>query len=164
VRRRGFIDGFDLSEKLYSLYFAFNAIGLIGGPALYLRLSRVFARPVIIMGGFVCTCAAGMLMYLFGSLQPWLFAVCLFPATIMGSCIRTPGTNLILEQQEGDTGSAVALMSCFAVFMGSLGMTVISQDWGRYHLGSGSHENPGWGCMPGIVGALVREALCQADS
>ena len=36
----------------------------------------------------------------------------------------------MLEQQEEDTGSAVALMSCFAVFMGSLGMAVISQEWG----------------------------------
>ena len=47
----------------------------------------------------------------------------------MGSCIRTPGANLILEQQK-DTGSAVALMSFAAVLMGSLGMAVISQDWG----------------------------------
>jgi DHA1 family bicyclomycin/chloramphenicol resistance-like MFS transporter len=125
-----FIDGFGLSEKLYSLYFAFNAIGLIAGPALYLRLSHRFSRSSIIMSGFVCTCAAGLLVYLFGSLQPWLFAACLFPATIMGSCIRTPGTNLMLEQQEGDTGSAVAIMSCSAVFMGSLGMAVISQEWG----------------------------------
>lgn len=124
-----FIDGFGLSEKLYSLYFAFNAIGLIGGPALYLRLSRVFARRSLIMAGFIGTSAAGMLVYLFGSLQPWMFAACLFPATIMGSCIRTPGTNLMLEQQEGDTGSAVALMSCSAVFMGSLGMAVVSQEW-----------------------------------
>ena len=58
-----------------------------------------------------------------------MFATYLFPATIMGSCIRTPGANLMLEQQEEDTGSAAALMSCFAVFMGSIGMTVISQSW-----------------------------------
>jgi len=64
--------------------------------------------------------------------QPGALGVCPLPlpATIMGSCIRTPGANLMLEQQEEDTGSAVALMSCFAVFMGSLGMAVISQEWG----------------------------------
>jgi DHA1 family bicyclomycin/chloramphenicol resistance-like MFS transporter len=124
-----YIDGFGLSEKLYSLYFAFNALGMIGGPMLYLRLSHRFARRSIIMAGFACILAGGVVVYLFGSLQPWLFAICLFPATIMGSCIRTPGTNLMLEQQEEDTGSAAALMSCSAVFMGSIGMTVISQSW-----------------------------------
>ena len=125
-----YIDGFSLSEKLYSLYFAFNALGMIGGPALYLRLSRRFARRCIIMAGFAAISAGGLLLYLFGSREPWMFATCLFPATIMGSCIRTPGANLMLEQQEEDTGSAVALMSCAAVLMGSLGMAVISQEWG----------------------------------
>ena len=87
-------------------------------------------QPLIIMAGFAFISAGGLLVYLFGSQEPWVFALCLFPATIMGSCIRTPGANLMLEQQEEDTGSAVALMSCFAVFMGSLGMAVISQEWG----------------------------------
>jgi len=125
-----YIDGFSLSEKLYSLYFAFNALGMIGGPALYLRLSRRLPRRSIIMAGFAFISAGGLLVYLLGSREPWVFALCLFPATIMSSCIRTPGANLMLEQQEEDTGSAVALMSCAAVLMGSLGMAVISQDWG----------------------------------
>lgn len=125
-----YIDGFSLSEKIYSLYFAFNALGMIGGPALYLRLSRRLSRRSIIIAGFAAISTGGLLVYLFGSREPWMFAACLFPATIMSSCIRTPGSNLMLEQQEEDTGSAVALMSCFAVFMGSLGMAVISQEWG----------------------------------
>ncbi len=124
-----YIDGFGLSEQHFSLYFAFNALGMIGGPMLYLRLSQRFARRNIIIAGFVFTFLGGLLVYLLGSFQPWTFAACLFPATIMGSCIRTPGTNLMLEQQEYDTGSASALMSCFGILMGSLGMTVISQEW-----------------------------------
>ena len=126
-----YIDGFGLSEQLFSLYFSFNALGMIGGPMLYLRLSRRFARRSIIIAGFIFTLLGGLMVYLLGGFQPWTFAVCLFPATIMGSCIRTPGTNLMLEQQEDDTGSASALMSCFGVLMGSLGMTIISQEWGN---------------------------------
>ena len=49
---------------------------------LYLRLSHRFARRSIIMAGFACIFAGGLLVYLFGSLQPRLFAICLFPATI----------------------------------------------------------------------------------
>ena len=125
-----YINGFGLSEKLFSLYFAFNALGMIGGPMLYLRLSKRFRRYSIIIAGFISTFLGGLLVYHLGSLQPWIFALCLFPATIMGSCIRTPGANLMLEQQEEDTGSASALMSCFGILMGSMGMTVISQEWG----------------------------------
>ena len=125
-----YINGFGLSEKLFSLYLAFNALGMIGGPMLYLRLSKRFRRYSIIIAGFISTFLGGLLVYHLGSLQPWIFALCLFPATIMGSCIRTPGANLMLEQQEEDTGSASALMSCFGILMGSIGMTVISQEWG----------------------------------
>jgi DHA1 family bicyclomycin/chloramphenicol resistance-like MFS transporter len=125
-----YIEGFGLSEKMYSLYFAFNALGMIGGPALYLQLSRRTARRSIIMAGFACISAGGLLVYLFGQGQPWAFAMSLFPATLMGSCIRTPGTNLMLEQQKEDTGSAAALMACSAILTGSLGMAVISQEWG----------------------------------
>ena len=35
----------------------------------------------------------------------------------------------MLEQQKEDTGSAAALMSCFSILMGSIGMTVISLNW-----------------------------------
>lgn len=36
----------------------------------------------------------------------------------------------MLEQQQEDTGSAASLMSFFGIFMGSIGMTIISIDWG----------------------------------
>ena len=57
-------------------------------------------QPLIIMAGFAFISAGGLLVYLFGSQEPWVFAVCLFPATIMGSGIRTPGANPMPEQQE----------------------------------------------------------------
>ena len=43
--------------------------------------------------------------------------------------MRTPGANLMPEQQNGDTGSAFALMSIFGIFMGSIGMIIISLNW-----------------------------------
>jgi hypothetical protein len=48
----------------------------------------------------------------------------------MGSCIRVSGTNQILEQQEGDTGSAAAPHELLWIPMGSLGIAVISHGWG----------------------------------
>jgi len=125
-----YINGFGLSEQVYSYYFALNALGLIAGPLLYLRISKRFDRRHIIIASFALTVLSGVLVCCLGSLKPWLFAAFLLPATISSSCVRTPGTNLMLEQQKEDTGSAASLMSFFGIFMGSIGMTIISLDWG----------------------------------
>ncbi|MBN1236146.1 MAG: multidrug effflux MFS transporter [Methanotrichaceae archaeon] len=124
-----YINGFSLSEQAYSYYFAFNAIGMITGPMIYLRMSRRFSRRSIIKACFTIILASGLLIALLGNLQPMIFALVLLPATVMASCVRTPGANLMLQQQEDDTGSASALMSCFGIFMGSVGMTIISLPW-----------------------------------
>jgi len=124
-----YINGFSLSEQVYSYYFAFNALGMITGPVLYMRLSRRFLRRSIIMACFAAVSASGLMIALLGNIMPMVFALALLPATVMASCVRTPGANLMLEQQEEDTGSASALMSCFGILMGSLGMTIISLSW-----------------------------------
>jgi len=124
-----YINDFGLSEQVYSYYFAFNALGMISGPVLYLRLARRFSRRSIIMSCFATISASGLMIALLGSIKPIVFALVLLPATLMASCVRTPGANLMLEQQEEDTGSASALMSCFGIFMGSIGMTIISLPW-----------------------------------
>jgi DHA1 family bicyclomycin/chloramphenicol resistance-like MFS transporter len=126
-----YINGFGLNEQVYSYYFAFNALGMITGPMIYLHLARRIPRRSIIKFGFAGISASGLLIALFGSIRPSFFALALLPATIMASCIRTPGANLMLEQQDEDTGSASALMSCFGILMGSVGMTIISMPWGN---------------------------------
>ncbi len=124
-----YINGFGLSPQVYSYYFAINAIGMISGPMIYMRISRRYRRRSIIIACFGAISASGLLISFFGGFQPWILATALLPATISASCVRTPGTNLMLEQQRGDTGSAAALMSCFGIFMGSIGMTIISLNW-----------------------------------
>jgi len=124
-----YINGFGLSPQVYSYYFAINAVGMISGPMIYMRISRRYHRRSIIIACFGAISASGLLVSFFGGLQPWMLAAVLLPAMISASCVRTPGTNLMLEQQRGDTGSAAALMSCFGILMGSLGMTIISLSW-----------------------------------
>jgi len=124
-----YINGFGLSPQVYSYYFAANALGMISGPMIYMRISRRRRRRSIIVASFASITASGLLISSFGGHQPWFFALALIPATISASCLRTPATNLMLEQQRGDTGSAAALMSCFGILMGSVGMTIISLNW-----------------------------------
>jgi DHA1 family bicyclomycin/chloramphenicol resistance-like MFS transporter len=57
---------------------------------------------------------------------PLFFALALFPATLMGSCVRPPGAFLMLERQKEDTGSASALINCFGLVLGSAGILLAS--------------------------------------
>jgi DHA1 family bicyclomycin/chloramphenicol resistance-like MFS transporter len=84
---------------------------------------------LIIIVCFAVISTSGLLISFVGGFQPWILIIVLLPATVSASCVRTPGVNLMLEQQREDTGSAAALMSCFGIFMGSIGMTIISLNW-----------------------------------
>ncbi len=43
--------------------------------------------------------------------------------------MRPPTTNLVIEQQDEDIGSAMSLMSFIYTVMGSIGMLLISLKW-----------------------------------
>ena len=122
-------DGFHLSEQAYSLYFSLNALGMISGPMIYLRLYRRFNTETILRGCYITILLAGVLVFFFGNTSPWIFALCILPSSIAGSCSRAPSTNLMLEQQQGDTGSVSSVIGCTGLLMGSLGMTLISLPW-----------------------------------
>ncbi len=124
-------DGFHLSSQVYSFYFGLNAICLIAGPMVYIRISRRIHSETIIRICFLISMASGVLMILFGNFAPYIFALCILPSSIAGSIIRPPSANLMLEQQKGDTGSLVSVMGCIGLLMGSLGMTLISLPWGN---------------------------------
>jgi DHA1 family bicyclomycin/chloramphenicol resistance-like MFS transporter len=128
---------FGLTAQSFSYYFTFNAAGLIAGPMLYIYFSSRFERRSIIAACFAMIAGGGALVCWLGSLQPSLFAVLLFPATIAGSCARPPGANLMLEQQQENIGSASSLIGCFGLFMGSIGMLLISSGWDNLVLALG---------------------------
>ncbi|MGA9139610.1 MAG: multidrug effflux MFS transporter [Methanocella sp.] len=125
-----FQEEFGTSAQAYSFYFMINGIGLLLGPMLYVRLSARFNRDAIIRACFAAIAVSGILVFFLGSLSPLAFAFCIMPATVAGVCSRPPGSNLMLEQQNEDTGSASSLMGCTQTIMGTIGMLLISFDWG----------------------------------
>ncbi len=131
-------DGFHLSSQVYSFYFAVNAICLIAGPMIYMRISRRIHPETIIRVCFLVASASGILIILFGNLAPYIFALCILPSSIASGVIRPPSVNLMLEQQQGDTGSMSSLIGCTGMLMGSLGMTLISLNWGNTILALGA--------------------------
>ena len=124
-------DGFHLTAQLYSFYFSLNALGMIAGPMIYLWLSRRYHPVRIIWVCFATISISGLLVCILGNTQPWIFALCILPASIASNCIRPPSANLMLEQQVGDTGAVSSLMGCTGLLMGSLGIQLISLPWGN---------------------------------
>ena len=120
---------FNLTGQEYSYYFSVNALGMIAGPMIFLWFLQRVHTEKIILACYVSTLASGLLVFFLGSSQPWVFALCILPASIAGSCIRPGSANMMLEQQQGDTGSVSSLMGCAGLLMGSLGLQVISMPW-----------------------------------
>lgn len=124
-----YVNGFGLSEKVYSYYFAANAVFYLIGPLIYIKLSKIFKSNSIITTSYIVIGISGLLLCTIGSLKPWVFAISLIPASLFGSIMGPPRTNLMLEQLKGDTGAASSLMSCAFTFFGSIGMLIISLDF-----------------------------------
>jgi DHA1 family bicyclomycin/chloramphenicol resistance-like MFS transporter len=126
-----YVDGFKLNEQMYSYFYAFNAIFLIMGPLLYLKLANHCKLNSIITISFIVVIASGILVFTTGKFSTWQFALSLFPATLAGSLIKPSSINLLLEQQSGDSGVVSSLNSCGSTLCGSFGMMIISLNLGN---------------------------------
>ncbi|SPF37059.1 Drug resistance transporter, Bcr/CflA subfamily [Candidatus Desulfosporosinus infrequens] len=124
-----YIDQFGLSAKVYSCFFAGNAVFMVLGPIVYMRISRRIKGNTIISLCYLVLSLSGLLICFLGNLSPWWLAVSLLPSTLAGSVISPPSANLMLEQQKEDTGSASALMNSSITVTGSIGMILISFNW-----------------------------------
>ena len=125
-------DFFGLLPTTFSIFFAINALSSVLGPILYMRInSKISAKAtmwVLIIVGFV----AGVAMLLFGKFSPVVFLATMIPFSIVNSYQRPFSTNLLLDQIDGDTGSASALLNFMHTILGSLGMFIGSLPWSSY--------------------------------
>lgn len=121
-----YIDGFGLTEQQFSYFFSFNALCASFGPSIYMKLSRKVPVQRIITACFVLMALCGVMTLSIGHLSPWAFALICAPATMAIIATRVPGTNLMLDQQDKDTGSAVAIIQFVSMMSGSLGMVLVS--------------------------------------
>lgn len=121
-----YIQGFGMSEQIFSLFFAANAVFAMLGPILYIKISKRFDSNTIICASFITLAASGLLVCLAGPFSPFIFAITMMPATLAMTAMRAPSANLMLEQQQHDTGSAASLINFFGMLMGSVGMMLIS--------------------------------------
>ncbi|MFR5264714.1 multidrug effflux MFS transporter [Clostridium sp.] len=126
-----YMNGFHLSDQSYSYFYACTAIFLVLGPMVYMRLSKKFHSNSIIKADFAILVISGLLLIFVGKASPYLFALCIIPAMMFGNMTRPPGTNLMLAQQDDNIGSASSLISFANTIMGSIGMVLITLNFGN---------------------------------
>lgn len=150
-----YINGFGLTEGQFSLFLAFNATCAMIGPPLYMQIRKHIAPKSIITGCFATVAVCGVVVSLFGHISPFLFALSVGPVTMAVIAVRVPGTHLMLEQQEDDSGSASALINFFAMFLGSLGMQLVTI-WPGTLVTNLGHIQIGVGIICGLLWLFCR--------
>ncbi len=120
---------FGTTSQVYSYFFALNASFSLLGPILYTRLLRKIPRIWFLNICFCMIFVSGILLFLYGGLGTWYFALLFIPVTFMGSASRPVGAVLMMSQLDSDNGTVVGLMSCSALFFGSISMLICSLGW-----------------------------------
>ena len=126
-----YVDYFGLSPQVYTYFFAFNALVSISGPFIYVKVFRNMNKKVFATMILGVSTISGILVISIGTLAPILFWISFVFMSLCGTVIRPFSTNLLLEQQKGDTGSASSLINTLSMVMGSIGMAVASLPWGN---------------------------------
>ena len=130
-------DHFGLLPTTFSIFFAINALSSVFGPLIYMKInSKVSSKGtmwVLLFAG----AASAIAMLLFGHFSPVAFLATMIPFSIVNSYMRPFSTNLLLDQIDGDTGSASALLNFTHTLLGSIGMFIGSLPWQSYISGIG---------------------------
>ncbi|WP_312092287.1 MFS transporter [Aminipila sp.] len=120
---------FALNAQTYSYFFAVNSAFAILGPILYIRsIGRLTPRHFT-WWCFIVAIFSGISVLLLGKYSPWIFLLSYLPFTLVEGAIRPFSTNILLDQQNGDVGSASSLINAVHTILGSIGMGLGSLDW-----------------------------------
>ena len=132
-----YIDFFGLDEMGYSVYFAIAALLTAVGPFIWLVAqkfmnARRFTSIILSIAGL-----SGVAMLCVGQLSPTLFCITFLVFAVMQACARPYSTNILLSQQDDDTGAASSLINFLHSAIGSLGMVIAALPWANYVEGVG---------------------------
>jgi DHA1 family bicyclomycin/chloramphenicol resistance-like MFS transporter len=126
-----YVDYFRLSEQAYSYFFAANALVSILGPIIYVRYLTNVSKMFFPIVCFALGLLGGILIMSVGKLSPIIFLVSFMIMSVTFTATRPFSTNLLFEQQKGDTGSASSVINTLFTVLGSIGMSVASMPWGN---------------------------------
>ena len=128
---------FALDAQTYSYFFAANSAFAVLGPFIYIRSMGWLTPRTFAWYCFGVSLASGLGVLLLGGHSPWLFLVAYLPFTLIGGAMRPFSTNILLDQQKSDIGSASSLINAVQTILGSIGMTLGSLAWSNMIHGLG---------------------------
>ncbi|WP_411681001.1 multidrug effflux MFS transporter [Clostridium thailandense] len=132
-----YVDYFHLSEQVYSYFFAANALISILGPVIYVRYLTNISKKIFPMACFGLALLSGVLVISVGTLSPIAFLSSFVIMSLTCTAIRPFSTNILFEQQKGDTGSASSVINTLFTVLGSIGMAIASMPWSNIVVGLG---------------------------
>lgn len=132
-----YISFFGLSEMGYSLYFAAAALLTAAGPFVWLKASRYVSVRRFTGVLLVVAAASGAAMLAAGQLSPALFCLTFLVFALTEACVRPYSTNILLSQQDDDTGAAASLINFAHTAIGCVGMALAVLPWPNYVVGVG---------------------------
>lgn len=130
-----YITFFGLSDLEYSLFFAVAALFTALAPFLWLLCQKVTTARRFVTALIVSSLASGVGMLLFGTFSPFAFCAFFLVFAFFEAAIRPLSTNVLLTQQETDTGAASSLINCAHTVVGSVGMLLAVLPWPNYIVG-----------------------------
>jgi len=132
-----YVEFFGLSETAYSLFFAANAAISVLGPLTYIRFGGMVPPRTLVTACLSLAFGGGLAVLLAGRLAPIAFLLAFAPFSYSSSLLRPVAVNILLSQQETDTGSASSLINFGNTAMGSLGMVLGALPWPDFVTGLG---------------------------
>lgn len=128
---------FALNAQTYSYFFAANSAFAVLGPVIYIRSIGRLTPRVFLWCCFVVSLVSGVGVLFLGDHSPWLFLIAYLPFTLIGGAVRPFSTNILLDQQTEDIGSASSLINAVQTILGSVGMALGSLAWNNMIHGLG---------------------------
>lgn len=128
---------FSLSAQYFSFFFAINSALAILGPAIYIGSLGRLSPFTFSWCCFGISLFSGFCVLLFGNQSPFIFLISYLPFTLVEGAIRPFSTNILLDQQSEDIGSASSLINAVHTILGSVGMALGSLAWSNMVHGLG---------------------------
>ncbi len=128
---------FSLNAQAYSYFFAINSALAILGPFIYIRTIGKLSARTFSWCCFEVAFISGLCVLIFGNDSPLAFLLSYVPFTLVESAIRPFSTNILLDQQSENIGSASSLINAVHTVLGSMGMVLSSLPWGNLIYGLG---------------------------
>lgn len=124
-----YIDGYHLSEQMFSLLFGLNAFMLMLGAGACTRLTRRHSDIKLLTLCMIGCAAGGLGVLILGGIHYMAFALTMCVFTFFAGMSRPLCNHLILDQVETDIGSASSFLVFYVFVAGAASMALLTAPW-----------------------------------